>query len=94
MAKKEYKIISAKDILGIGNNRIVGSSNGNAYTIMDLSDAEVVRVISQGAQVYYEGKLMSVSDFTEPVEPQAIDNASCVTDDYTSNSKNIINSRC
>lgn len=94
MVKKEYKIISAKDILGIGNNRIVGSANGNAYTIMDLSDAEVIRVISQGAQVYYEGKLMSVSDFTEPVEPQAIDNASCVTDDYTSNSKNIINSRC
>lgn len=56
---------------------------------MDLSDAEVVRVISQGAQVYYEGKLMSVSDFTEPVEPQAIDNASCIADDYTSNSKNI-----
>ena len=48
MPTKEYKIVTVPDIRGIGSKRIIGSANGNRYTIMELNDAEAKRVLSQG----------------------------------------------
>ena len=94
METKEYKVITEHDILGIGDKRIVGIANGGdeSYTI-ELNDAQAKKILAQGAQLFIEDKQVTLADFADVPEPQAIDDGKCV-DDYTNGDKNRANSRC
>ena len=94
MPTKEYKIVTVPDIRGIGSKRIIGSANGNRYTIMELNDAEAKRVLSQGAKLYIGDKRIFMSDFVDSTKPQTIPNVTSCIDDYTNHSKNVLNSEC
>lgn len=94
METKEYKVITEHDILGIGDKRIVGIANGGdeSYT-MELNDAQAKKILAQGAQLFIEDEQVTLADFADIPEPQAIDDGKCV-DDYTNGDKNRANSRC
>lgn len=94
MPTKEYKIVTVPDIRGIGSKRIIGSANGNRYTIMELNDAEAKKVLSQGAKLYIGDKRVFMSDFVDNAKPQTIPNVTSCIDDYTNHSKNVLNSEC
>lgn len=94
METKEYKVITEHGILGIGDKRIVGIANGGdeSYT-MELNDAQAKKILAQGAQLFIEDEQVTLADFADIPEPQAIDDGKCV-DDYTNGDKNRANSRC
>jgi hypothetical protein len=92
MAEKEYKVISRcrRDLNAITGVQISGDAEGFTAT---LNDAQVKRVLATGAQVFDINTPVTLSDFAEVSEPQAIPDSKCV-DDYTNGDKNRINSLC
>ena len=94
MEVKEYTLITEHDIRGIGTATIIGKANGGdeSYTV-SLNEAQAKKILSQGAQLFEGGKQITLSDFAEEVEPQAINDGKCV-DDYTGGMKNKVNSKC
>jgi hypothetical protein len=92
MAKKEYKVISRcrRDLNKITGVKISGNLEG---TTLKLNDAQAKRVLATGARLVDINKNVTLKDFAEVSDPQAIPDSKCV-DDFTNGDKNRVNSLC